>query len=788
LNIYFNEHSAQNLERELPKALIGWYEFNRGKRALFISGGLPEGEVLFEMLQDAGLEVDRIKLQILMETKDKTYDYIIGFGALEKSGDPAAFLSVLKCLLAPSGRILLGLENRLGMRYFVGDKDAFTGNCFDGIDNYFFQDNLNGEKKGRAYTKAEVERMLDSTGFTSRRFYSVMPVLENPRLLFAEDYMPEEELDIRVDAQYRSPDTVFLDEEKLYRTMVENGLFHLMANGYLLEISADGQLSNMLTVTSSLDRGREYAIYTTITRRGTVIKRAAYPEGISRIEQISENNNYLNARGIKTISGTVTDGVYEMPYIKAMTATEYFRKLFWSDKEKFLSELDRFMELVDSSSEIKPYVEVDWEHFEPNWKDSKPDDPNKYKWRNMAFGSEEEQKELGLILRKGYIDLVCLNCFVMDGEFVFYDQEFVIDDLPLKALKSRTVDLIYNLDMDKVLPRKEIQERYGLLKNIDFWRSFEGRFLQSLRNHKALSVYTQRTRVQGQTAALNRNRINFTEAEYDRIFRNIFRDIKGKELYIFGSGRFAERFFSRYSTYMDISAFIDNNEERQGKELSGIKVLSPDILKEKDKDNCKVFICIKRYENVFQQLKDLGVKNISVFNPDADYERPIKIKASDAIVAEGGLESEANEAASKKYAVGYISGVFDLFHVGHVNLLRRAKELCDHLIVGVVTDEQVMNSKKTTPHIPYEQRAAVVAACRYVDEVVMVPPDAPGPEEAYRRYHYDAQFCGSDYADDPYWKGIRNWLRNMNSDLVIFPYTQETSSSKIKELIDKEPG
>ncbi|MBR4667270.1 MAG: adenylyltransferase/cytidyltransferase family protein [Butyrivibrio sp.] len=139
----------------------------------------------------------------------------------------------------------------------------------------------------------------------------------------------------------------------------------------------------------------------------------------------------------------------------------------------------------------------------------------------------------------------------------------------------------------------------------------------------------------------------------------------------------------------------------------------------------------------------------------------------------------------KKYKVGYISGVFDLFHIGHVNLFRRAKEQCNYLIVGVVTDEQVISSKKTRPHIPFDQRKAVVESCRYVDEAVRIPPEAPGPEEAYMRYHFDAQFSGSDYVDDPYWLACQKWLRERGADLVFFPYTEETSSSKIKEELRK---
>ena len=171
------------------------------------------------------------------------------------------------------------------------------------------------------------------------------------------------------------------------------------------------------------------------------------------------------------------------------------------------------------------------------------------------------------------------------------------------------------------------------------------------------------------------------------------------------------------------------------------------------------------------QLKEMGIRSFSVYNPQIDYERPVR------------LELKQECAESKRYRVGYVAGVFDLFHIGHLNLLRRAKEQCDYLIAGVVTDEQVIAAKKTKPYITFEERLAIVQACRYVDEAVKIPADKPGTEDAFYKYHFDAQFSGSDYADNPFWLAKKAFLQQHGSDLVFFPYTQGTSSTEIKDQL-----
>lgn len=118
--------------------------------------------------------------------------------------------------------------------------------------------------------------------------------------------------------------------------------------------------------------------------------------------------------------------------------------------------------------------------------------------------------------------------------------------------------------------------------------------------------------------------------------------------------------------------------------------------------------------------------------------------------------------------MGYVAGVFDLFHVGHLNLLRSAKEQCNYLIVGVVTDEGVRKYKHTVCIVPFEERMEIVRSCRYVDEVVEIPLEYYDTDEAYRRYQFDVQFSGSDYADSPGWIAKKAFLQKRGADMVFF--------------------
>lgn len=136
----------------------------------------------------------------------------------------------------------------------------------------------------------------------------------------------------------------------------------------------------------------------------------------------------------------------------------------------------------------------------------------------------------------------------------------------------------------------------------------------------------------------------------------------------------------------------------------------------------------------------------------------------------------------KKYKIGYTTGVFDMFHIGHLNILRRAKEQCEHLIVGVSTDENVQRYKKKTPVIPYEQRKAIVEAIRYVDEVV--PQENMDKFEAWQRLHYNALFHGSDWKGSDMYNEVEQKLASVGCDIVYLPHTEGISSTILTDRVD----
>lgn len=775
---------AEQLIFEIKKGLLNWYDFKPDSRILFIQKQDYMGdrnwkeEWLYSCIRQINsvsaekASVAQTSIGEWVEEHIHRFDYIISIQELERQGNPEKILKIWKSLLKPDGILLLGMNNRFGLKYFCGDRDPYTERNFDGIEGYRrAYAKKEDEFTGRCYSREEMREMLSEAGWESMQFFSVLSDLDNPRLIYGEDSLPNEDLSNRLFPTYHYPKSVFLEEESLYDGLIKNGMFHQMANAYLVECSLNGELCDISHVTSSMERGRNNALLTIIRRSGIVEKRAAYEEGRERLHKLLEHGQELAERGIPVIDAKIEkdlhgEDIYVMPYIKEESGQLYLKRLLHTDREQFFKEMDHFRDLILQSSEIV-----------------KPD-----------RGDGE-----GAILKKGYLDMVPLNSFHVDGTFLFYDQEFCEENYPANEMIWRMIATFYagDIEVGKLLPVNQLLERYGLMEKLETWQKMEWDFLAELRKEKELRPYHEKCRRDSGIVNANRQRMNFSADEYQKLFVDIFHNADTRKLILFGSGNFTKRFLGMYRQDYPVYAVVDNNQEKWGQEIEGIPIQPPDIIKQMQSGEYKVLICIKNYLSVLKQLDEMGVREYSIYDSGKDYPRKRRPVVSDTLAGsmkDSGANSLASNGADggtggpgfrKRFHTGYIAGVFDLFHVGHLNMFKRAKEQCDYLIVGVVTDEGVRKYKKTEPFIPFEERIELVRACRYVDEVVDIPVNYGGTRDAYKLLHFDCQFSGSDYADNPDWLMEKEFLEKNGAEMVFFPYTESTSSSQIKQLIEE---
>lgn len=135
----------------------------------------------------------------------------------------------------------------------------------------------------------------------------------------------------------------------------------------------------------------------------------------------------------------------------------------------------------------------------------------------------------------------------------------------------------------------------------------------------------------------------------------------------------------------------------------------------------------------------------------------------------------------KKYKIGYTTGVFDMFHIGHLNILRHAKEQCDYLIVGVTSDDLCYSRKGKYPIIPENERIAIVAAIRYVDKTVFQTD--MNKITPVREYGCNAVFVGSDWKGTKSWDNYEKQFSDIGVDVVYLAHTDGISSTILREKL-----
>lgn len=625
----------------IRKGLLGWLPLPQGCRILEIGAGFgaPTAGLLNCGAKIDAVEWNKVRAEALRRRfkgredidvlcqdalslkKDAFYDGIV-LARIPKSfiGRENELWDLCARLLKNDGFVLAGFNNRFGLRYWRGGVDDRAPRPFASLENRGGGDGL--------YSRTEFDAFALRAGLRPQRCFYPFPNDLFPLTIYTDRDLPGKGMDDRLFDLDPWGGPVVLEERLLCDALFREGLLPAMADYAMVlfaaseDYAARGELGAVDRVVLSPDRGKERSAVVRLFSDGRVEKAPLDPEGVSTLRTLYETQETLRARGVPVVEETLlANGVVRMPRLKAPTLLEHLGKL--QEKEPLLAIFDRLEQDILRSAPL-----------------------------SSAADSPADS-----VLETGYIDMTPFNIFWLDGELLYFDQEFCQSDCPVGYVLYRALRYAYYHvpSLENLASLEEMKNRYRIAERWNEYETQENAFIEKTRRQRQLrQVYrwaeTDRAAIETRRASLLQNR-----------------------------------------------------------ETSG----------------------------------------------------------------------------RRRYRVGLLMGVFDMFHVGHLRLIERAKGECEYLRVAVLSDELVRKFKQKDPIIPQDQRMQVLAALRDVDEVVCIE-DIPSRIMEFERRPFDCFFSGDDYRDNEYWNWEREELRKRGSDIKFFSYTEYQSSTMIRAKLNKK--
>ena len=335
----------------------------------------------------------------------KKFDYITLIGVLEYQGrftdsdNPYKdFLTKIKKLLKPDGKLLIAIENQYGLKYWCGAGEDHTGVPFDSMNQYIYTN-----QGIRTFSKAGLDGLIHQSGFKNTYFYYPMPDYKLPTVIYSADYLPKDENMQNVELYYsRNDKSLIADEKRMYKDIIANNTFEFFANSFMVECTDVDDIGNIRFASLCDDRVAEYQLGTKIYADSEVRKYALCDKGGEHIRQTVQNEMDIAAHGLNVMGSKIVGNELSVPYTDSTSFEQLFVDTCRSgNEEEVVGLVETLYDRILHSSEL-----VDLEN-------------------NIMYALMPETKDNGVdygpILRNGYIDMTFKNAFISDGELYWYD-------------------------------------------------------------------------------------------------------------------------------------------------------------------------------------------------------------------------------------------------------------------------------------------------------------------------------------------------------------------------------
>ncbi len=463
---------------DMRQALFGWYDMPKDADVLEIDCGFGAltGVLADHAAHVAAVDASLFRARACAKRWDKKdnidvyagrlrdipfsqrFDAIVLVDVLprvadgEKSLAPyAAYLQSLLGYLKPQGRLLLAMDNRLGLKFACGARDPYSDELFGELSG-----NVGG---GRLFTKTELIEIFSAAGFRHWKFYYPLPDFRLPQFIFTDTVLPGASIGDALIPYDTTPDTRVLPEAALYADAVRNGLFPAMANSFFVECGMQEDFCPTESASLAFDRAPAYSIAT--CREGErVIKKPMIDAAAEGLREIANNLETLRQRGLDVVPCELVDGQLVMPRLDAPTMAAWLQTAAPSDRDTALASMERLWAAILQSSAPVPDAANCMKNF-------------------------DTEADWGVILERAYLNMTPDNIFYENGKLTFFNQGLCRKNCPAKYQMFLAV--YDNADaLSRIGVLDELKERYGLTL---LWDAMDAAQQQNVASFRRYDVY-----------------------------------------------------------------------------------------------------------------------------------------------------------------------------------------------------------------------------------------------------------------------------------------------------------
>lgn len=438
---------------------------------------------------------------------EEKFDYITLIGRLEQAQKyfdtptPAIDLIIFcKNLLKPDGKLLIATNNKFALKSYIGDIDECTGITFDSITDY------KSSKKTYKLGKNQIEKILNQVGFNYYKFLYPLPDYKLPSLIFSDEYLPSSSKINGYFPYYNKNSSVFYSEVDAYDAIIKENkeMFPFFANSYFIEASQEEFNNDTRYVSFNNYRKQEYQLMTKI-RKNVVQKSSINDKSEKHIQNMIQNIQNLRKQDFEILDRE-KEGKVESVFIKQKLASQIISDNV-NYEETILKILNKYKETILRLS--TPFNEQEETVFD------------KY---NIELDKEILQKFN--YLKNGYWDMILKNCFIIDDKCVFFDQEWMENNVPAEFLLYRSIVNIEKLRSK--IEKYNIYEKMGIKEFIPIFEELDRNITGQIIDKDVFSFYTrtyknpiyENYKLQDQNKALENQNEQLTEQNKEIMEQN----------------------------------------------------------------------------------------------------------------------------------------------------------------------------------------------------------------------------------------------------------------------------